>query len=74
VDDKTGDILIWEDSFAIARALIQQHPHVNLNNVSLSMIFQWTIALPTFQDEIELVNDDILCAIYQEWFEEVNPL
>ena len=74
MDNETGNPLTWEDSFAIAKALIQQHPHVNLQNVSLSMIHLWTIALPTFRDDDQLVNDGILCAIYQEWFEEVTPL
>jgi FeS assembly protein IscX len=74
VVNEPGDPLTWEDSFAIARVLIRQHPNVNLNNVSLSMIHQWTIALPDFCDDSQLVNDGILCAIYQEWYEEVNAL
>jgi FeS assembly protein IscX len=28
------------------------------------------IALPNFSDDPGLVNDEILSAIYQEWFEE----
>jgi FeS assembly protein IscX len=66
--------LSWEDSYSIALALKEQHPQVNLENVSLGMIYRWTIALPEFEDDPELVNDAILSAIYQEWFEEVNPV
>jgi len=68
------DYLIWDDSFAIARALIQNFPDINLEEVSLSMIYRWTVSLPGFQDDPELANDAILAAIYQEWFEEVNPV
>lgn len=69
-----SDILTWEDSFAIARALRQRHPSVELENVSLGMIYQWTVALPDFYDDRELANEEILNAIYREWFEEIHPL
>jgi FeS assembly protein IscX len=74
VDNEIGGPLTWDDTYAIAQALIQLHPNVNLESVSLSMIYKWTIALPDFRDDPELSNDDILSAIYQEWYEEVNPL
>jgi FeS assembly protein IscX len=34
------------------------------------MIFRWTLALPMFEDDPALANDDILAAIYQDWYEE----
>jgi FeS assembly protein IscX len=68
------DPLYWDDSYAIARALIARFPDVNLAEVSLEMVYRWTINLPGFEDEIGLANDKILAAIYQEWFEEVNPV
>ncbi|MES0360403.1 MAG: Fe-S cluster assembly protein IscX [Anaerolineales bacterium] len=64
--------LTWEDSYAIARELANAHPEVNLEEVSLLAIYQWTMALPDFDDEPELVNDAILAAIFQEWYEEVT--
>lgn len=64
--------LTWEDSYAIARALAKAYPEVDLEQVSLLMIYQWTMALPDFDDEPELVNDAILVAIFQEWYEEVT--
>ena len=67
-------MLTWDDSFAIARALRARNPEINLEEVSLGMIYRWTLALPEFQDEPELANPAILAAIYQEWFEEANPL
>ncbi len=68
------EFLTWEDSFAIALALKRRHPDVKLEDVSLNMIYRWTLALPEFVDDPQLANDIILAAIYQEWFEEVNPL
>jgi FeS assembly protein IscX len=73
-DDPQEDPLSWEDSYAIALALQETHPDVRLEDVSLGMIYEWTIALSRFFDDRELANEGILAAIYQEWFEEVNPL
>ena len=67
-------MLTWEDSYAIALALREAHPLTELEEVSLNMIFRWTLALPDFEDDPELANDLILQAIYREWFEEVDPL
>lgn len=66
--------LTWDDSYAIALALVERHPDIRLEDVSLGMIYQWTVELPVFVDDKELANDSILAAIYQEWFEEVNPV
>jgi len=66
--------LVWDDSFAIALALRKLHQDVRLEDVSLSMIYHWTIALPNFHDDRELANEAILSSIYQEWYEEVNSL
>jgi len=66
--------LSWEDSYAIALELIERHPDTQLEEVSLGMIYDWTVSLPEFSDDPELVNDAILLAIFQEWFEEINPL
>lgn len=68
------DVMTWDDSFAIARALMHRHPDAILEEVSLGMIYRWTLELPAFQDDPELANDAILSAIYHEWFEEANPL
>jgi FeS assembly protein IscX len=62
--------LNWESIYAIALALKEAHPGIDMENVSLQMIFNWTVALPTFEDDPALANDDILAAIYQDWFEE----
>lgn len=69
-----SDTLSWEGSYAIALALRSAHPQINLEDVSLGMIFRWTIELPEFDDDPELANEAILASIYQDWFEEVNPV
>ena len=40
------------------------------DEVTLGQIYKWTLALPEFEDDPSLANDDILYAIYQDWFEE----
>jgi len=64
------NLLNWESTFAIALALKLKYPQVNLENASLGDIYRWTLALEDFQDDPALVNDEILSAIYQDWFEE----
>ena len=66
--------LNWEASFAIAKALMEAYPNVDLQDLSLNMVYRWTLDLPYFSDDPELVNDSILMAIYQEWYEEKNSL
>ena len=66
--------LYWDAVFEIALALIAKFPEEDLEEVSLLQIFEWTLALPNFKDDTELANDDILLSIYQEWYEEKNPI
>ncbi len=73
-DEKAFPPLFWEDTYAIVLALIQEHPGVDLENVSLGMVYTWTVDLPGFEDDRELANEGILASIYQEWYEEVNPI
>lgn len=69
-----ADPLTWDDVYPIAKYLHEQYPDINLSDVSMNMIYLWTIKNPEFSDDISLWNESILAAIYQEWFEEVNPL
>lgn len=62
--------LTWEGTFAIAMELRRQHPEADMEQVSLQQVYDWTIGLPGFDDDPALANDDILHAIYQDWFEE----
>jgi len=62
--------LTWESTYAIALALKGEHPGIDLETVTLGDIQRWTLALEDFDDDPALVNDDILSAIYQDWYEE----
>ena len=57
------ETLTWEDSYAVALALIQRYPDKNLEEVSVGMLYQWIISLPGFADDPDLANDEILVAI-----------
>lgn len=66
----TNMTLNWESTYAIALELRRQYPDVNIEDVTLRQIHDWTIQLSEFEDDPALANDDILYAIYQDWFEE----
>ncbi len=68
------DDLYWDAAYALARRLQRDHPEVDLAEVTLNMIYNWVISLADFQDEPELANDEILEAIYQEWYESRTTL
>jgi FeS assembly protein IscX len=74
VNLEADDPLTWDDSYAIARHLLARFPGIDIEQVSLKMIFEWTVALPNFSDDPQLADNAILMDIYQEWYEEVNPL
>jgi FeS assembly protein IscX len=69
-----AESLNWESTFAIALALKEAHPEADLDNVSLNMIYAWTVALENFEDDHALANDESLSAIYQDWFEHLNRI
>lgn len=69
----SAEALYWDASYAVARRLMEAHPDVDLSTVTLRMIYNWVVALPEFQDDPQLVNDELLTAIFQEWLEERNP-
>ena len=64
-----SDSLNWESTYALALALRRKYPSVDLESVSLGQVQAWTLALDGFEDDPALVNDEILAAIYQEWYE-----
>ena len=66
------DQMTWDDSYAIARSLMAAHPDQDIETVSLSQIYNWTLQLPDFNDDPRMSNEAILMAIFREWFEEVN--
>jgi FeS assembly protein IscX len=69
-----GTTLNWDATYEIARALRSIYPQAEFEEISLENIFEWTLGLPNFKDDPELANEDILLSIFQEWYEECNPL
>ncbi len=63
--------LTWESTYAIALALKVEHPAIDMETVTLGDVQRWTMALEDFDDDPALVNDEILSAIYQDWYEEI---
>lgn len=63
--------LNWETSYAIALELKHMHSDVNIEDVTLKQIYDWTLQLQEFEDDPALCNDEILSSIYQEWLEEL---
>lgn len=61
----------WEATYAIAIELKRKYKDVNIEEVTLGQIYNWTLELPDFEDDPQLANDDILRAIYQDWYEEL---
>ncbi len=66
-----SESLSWDASYAIARSLQARHPSVQLEDVSLEMLFDWVLQIPEFEDDPELANEEILLDIYQDWLEEI---
>jgi FeS assembly protein IscX len=62
--------LSWETTYAVAVELKRHHPGLDLHSVTLQQICDWTLALPGFEDDPALCNDEILASIFQDWFEE----
>lgn len=69
-----GNSLNWDAVYEIALALKTKYPHAELDKISLEDIFNFTLELSNFEDDQNLANDDILMAIFQEWYEECNPI
>ncbi len=69
MSDASVDPLTWEASHALALALQQAHPGVNLEEVSLEQLRRWILALPNFADDPALAHEGILLAVLREWLE-----
>ena len=62
--------LYWDSSFEIVLQLMELYPEVDVESVGVGQLYRWIIALPDFADDPALVNEGILQAILQEWYEE----
>ncbi len=44
-------MLTWDATYAIALELRRQHPEINIEEVTLQQIYDWTLALSEFEDD-----------------------
>jgi FeS assembly protein IscX len=70
--DEMESTLCWDATFATASALRDRYRGVDIEEVSLEMIFNWVLSLPNFVDDAELATDAILMDIYREWYELID--
>lgn len=66
--------LYWESTYAVATALMAQHPVINPENVGLYELAHMVESLPGFQDDPAMVTERILLDIQNVWYEEANNL
>ena len=62
--------LYWDATYAIALALLENHPNLSAQTVGLNQLFELIINLPNFQDDPELATERILIDVLNVWYEE----
>jgi FeS assembly protein IscX len=64
--------LYWDSPYAIALALIEQHPELNPELVGLEQLVALIEDLPDFKDDPALATERMLIDIQITWFEEMT--
>ena len=62
--------LFWDATYAIVLALMEHYPTLSPEEVGLHQLTDLVINLPTFQDDPDLVNQQLLEDILKVWYEE----
>ncbi|GAB4472707.1 MAG: hypothetical protein Kow0088_07490 [Anaerolineales bacterium] len=62
----------WDDTYGLVQSLRRYHPEVKFEELSLGTLFEWIVAMPEFNDDPSLANDEMLIQIFSAWYEEVN--
>jgi FeS assembly protein IscX len=65
--------LYWDTTYAIALALMAEHPNLDPQQVGLDQLTQLVLALPGFVDDPALANERLLVDIQITWYEEFSP-
>ena len=68
------DELYWDSTYAIAMALIEQHPALSPEDVGLREMVELIENLPSFSDDSALATERILLDIQIIWYEEMTNL
>lgn len=64
--------LYWDSPYAIAVALIEQHPELDPETVGLEQMVDLIEHLPEFKDDPALATERILMDIQITWYEEMT--
>ncbi len=62
--------LTWEYTYEIVLELQRQYADVDIEEVGTQQLLQMILALPDFQDDPALANEDLLNGILRDWYEE----
>jgi len=62
--------LYWDSTYAIAVALLENYPDQRPVDTGLEELITLVTALPGFEDDPDLVTDQILYDILTTWYEE----
>jgi FeS assembly protein IscX len=66
--------LYWDATYAIALALMEQHPDRSPLSVGVQELLELVQALSGFRDDPTIVSEQILLDILKVWYEEtVSP-
>ena len=68
------DDLFWDATYAIAMALMEKYPTIDIESVGLEQLTSMILALPAFYDDPRLVTNQILLDIQTIWYEEATTL
>lgn len=66
--------LYWDSTYAIAIALLDNHPQVNPENIGLEELARLVEELPGFADDPSQVTEQLLLDIQTVWYEEAFTL
>lgn len=64
--------LFWDSTYAIVVALMDHFPSLSPVNIGLEELFGLVESLPGFQDDPDLVNEQLLIDILTVWYEEAT--
>lgn len=64
--------LYWDATYAVALALMEEHPGIAPDSVGLEELARMVQELPSFVDDPALVNERILLDIQITWYEEAT--
>jgi FeS assembly protein IscX len=64
--------LKWIDVREIAIALAEEHPDVDPRTIRFTDLYNWVLALGSFDDDPKHSGEKILEAIQQAWIEEAD--